>query len=223
VKRYALLLATVTLAALMILAGHRTHIAARAMREVAPGPAVKLIVPPDPEAGLSTPIPEQLPSFTLADRNGRATPISTWSGKSLILNFWATWCAPCRHEMPLLQTLSRDWETQDFRVIGVAVDQRENVIAFADSLGIAYPLLVGEEDALDVAAKLGVTSPAFPFTVFTDRRGQIIALYLGELHKEQTNLILSVVVQVNRDQLGVGEAQHRIAEGLAKLKAASSV
>jgi thiol-disulfide isomerase/thioredoxin len=223
VKRYALLLATVVLAALMIFAGHRAHVAALAMREVTPAPALKLMAPPDPEVGLSTPIPEQLPPFTLSDRNGRATPVSTWSGKSLILNFWATWCAPCRREMPLLQTLSRDWAAQDFRVIGIAVDQRENVVAFADSLGIAYPLLVGEEDALDVAAKLGVTSPAFPFTVFTDRRGQIVALYLGELHKAQTNLILSVVVQVNRDQLTVGEARHRIAEALAKLKATSSV
>jgi thiol-disulfide isomerase/thioredoxin len=223
VKRYALLLATVTLAALMIVAGHRAHIAALAMREVMPGPAVKLIAPPDPEAGLSTPIPEKLPSFTLADRNGRPTPISTWSGKSLILNFWATWCAPCRREMPLLQTLSRDWAAQDFRVIGIAVDQRDSVNAFADSLGIAYPLLVGEEDALEVAAKLGVTAPAFPFTVFTDRRGQIVALYLGELHKEQTDLILSAVEQVNRDQLGLEEAQRRIAEGLAKLKAATTI
>jgi thiol-disulfide isomerase/thioredoxin len=223
VKRYLLLLATLALAGLMIIAGHRAHLASLAARAVAPGPAVKLLMPADPEVGLSTVIPEKLPAFTLADRNGHATPISTWSGKSLILNFWATWCAPCRHEMPLLQTLARDWAAQDFRVVGVAVDQRDHVLAFADSLGIAYPLLIGEGDALDVAAKLGVTSPAFPFTVFTDRRGQIVALYLGELHQAEANLILSVVLELNHDQLGLDEAQHRIADGLAELKAASTV
>jgi peroxiredoxin len=172
---------------------------------------------------LTTPIPEQLPAFSLKDRNGTATPISKWHGKSLIINFWATWCAPCRREMPLLQSLDRDWKSQDFRVIGIAVDQHDSVVAFADALGIAYPLLIGEEDALEVAAQLGVTSPAFPFTVFTDRQGQIVALYLGELHKAQTDLILSVVSQVNRRALALDEARQRIADGLAKLKATTSV
>jgi thiol-disulfide isomerase/thioredoxin len=223
VRRYALLLATVAIAALMIWAGHRAHLAMLRVHREFPPPAASALAPPDLEAGLATPIPEQLPAFSLKDRDGHATPISKWRGKSLIINFWATWCAPCRREMPLLQTLDRDWGSQDFRVIGIAVDQHDSVVAFADSLGVGYPLLIGEEDALDVAAKLGVTSPAFPFTVFTDLHGQIVALYLGELHKEQTDLILSVVSQVNRHAVALDEARQRIADGLAKLKAATSV
>jgi thiol-disulfide isomerase/thioredoxin len=221
VKQYTLLLATVSIAALMIWAGHRAHVAMLAVPREAP--AVSPLAPPDLEAGLATPVPEQLPPFTLADRYGRPTPISTWHGKSLILNFWATWCAPCQREMPLLQSLDREWAARNFRVIGVAVDQRDSVVAFADSLGIGYPLLIGEEDALDVAAKLGVTSPAFPFTVFTDRQGRIVALYLGELHKAQTDLILSIVLQVDQQGLSLDEARHRIADGIAKLRAATSV
>jgi thiol-disulfide isomerase/thioredoxin len=223
VKRYTLLLATVAIAALTIWAGHRTHVALLGAHQVLPPRAVSALTPPELEAGLTVPIPEQLPAFSLKDRDGRATPISKWRGKSLIINFWATWCAPCRREMPLLQALDRDWAAQDFRVIGIAVDQHDSVVDFADSLGIGYPLLIGEQDALDVAAKLGVTSPAFPFTVFTDRHAQIVALYVGELHKEQTDLILSVVSQVNRHTLAPDEARQRIADGLAKLKANSSV
>lgn len=222
-RRYALLLATVSIAALMIWAGHRAHVATLAVRQELPAPVASLLAPPDLEAGLATPIPEQLPSFALADRNGHTTPISAWHGKSLIINFWATWCAPCRREMPLLQSLDREWASGDFRVIGIAVDQRDSVVAFADSLGIGYPLLIGAEDALDVAAKLGVTAPAFPFTVFTDRQGRIVALYLGELHKAQTDLILSVVTQVNQHGLSLDEARQRIAEGIAKLRALTSV
>jgi thiol-disulfide isomerase/thioredoxin len=223
VKQYALLLATVSMAALMIWAGHFAHVATLGVPQRLPAPAASPLWPPDLEAGLATPVPEQLPSFTLADRHGHATPISTWRGKSLIINFWATWCAPCQREMPLLQTLDREWDARNFRVIGIAVDQRDSVIAFADSLGIGYPLLIGEEDALEVAAKLGVTSPAFPFTVFTDRQGQIVALYLGELHKAQTDLILSIVSQVNQHGLSLSEARHRIADGIAKLQATTSV
>jgi thiol-disulfide isomerase/thioredoxin len=223
VKQYVLLLATVSIAALMIWAGHRAHVAMLSVPQRLPSPAPIPLSPPDLEAGLATPVPEQLPPFTLSDRNGRATPISMWRGKSLIINFWATWCAPCQREMPLLQSLDREWAAQDFRVIGIAVDQRDSVIAFADSLGIGYPLLIGEEDALDVAAKLGVTSPAFPFTVFTDRQGQIVALYLGELHKAQTDLILSIVSQVNQHGLRLDQARHRIAEGIARLQAITSV
>ena len=74
-----------------------------------------------------------------------------------------------------------------------------------------------------MAAQLGVTSPAFPFTVFTDRQGQIVALYLGELHKAQTDLILSAVSQVNRRALSLDAARQRIADGLAKLKATTSI
>ena len=77
-------------------------------------------------------------------------------------------------------------------VIGIAVDDRDTVLAYADELKIAYPLLIGEQDALDAAAAFGVESPAFPFTVFTDRRGEVVALYVGELHKPQADLILSV-------------------------------
>ena len=222
-KRYALLLATVAIAALMIWAGHQAHLAALNSHPQSPPPAVSLLAPPDLEAGLTTPIPALLPAFSLKDRNGNATPISKWRGKSLVINFWATWCAPCRREMPLLQSLDREWASQDFRVIGIAVDQHDSVVAFADSLGIAYPLLIGDEDALDVAAQLGVTSPAFPFTVFTDRQGQIVALYLGELHKAQTDLILSAVSQVNRRALSLDAARQRIADGLAKLKATTSI
>ncbi len=174
-------------------------------------------------AAHALPIPEQLPAFALMDRDGRATPISTWRGKSLIINFWAAWCAPCRRETPLLQALDRDWSGRDFRVIGIAVDRRDRVLAYADAARIAYPLLIGDQDALDVASALGVTSPGFPFSVFTDRRGQIVALYLGELHKAQADFILSVVLRVNEDRTTLPDARREIAEGLAKRRATSRV
>ncbi len=224
-RRYAALLAAGVLIVAAVWAGHAAREARLAGRAppplpLAPAPAAE---PWDPGFPPARNIPEHLPAFTLADLDGRATAIAAWEGKSLIINFWATWCAPCRREMPLLQGLARDWSGRNFTVVGIAVDHREQVQAYARAMQISYPLLVGDQDALDVATALGVTTAAFPFTVFTDRHGLIVALYMGELHAPQTDLILGVVEEVNRGHLSLAAARERITEGLAKQRKDATV
>ena len=163
-------------------------------------------------------IPERLPAFTLADSHGRPTSINSWPGKSLIINFWATWCEPCRREIPLLKSVAAEWSGRDFEVIGIAVDHPDKVASFAAEFAIHYPLLVGEQDALDAAAALGMETPAFPFTVFTDRQRHVVALYLGELHPPQADLILSVVQRLNRGTLDLPAAREAIDAGLAGMQ-----
>ncbi|MDP8984801.1 MAG: TlpA family protein disulfide reductase [Pseudomonadota bacterium] len=184
---------------------------------VTPSDIAELAAPGEAPLPPPAKIPQRLPDFSLADTAGNPTPISKWHDKSLILNFWATWCAPCRREIPLLQSLLREWGARDVEVVGVAVDHRDQVLAYADEFKVTYPLLVGEQDALDVAAAFGMESPVFPFTVFTDRRGDVVTLYIGELHQAQANLILSVVQQLNQDQLPLAQARHSIEEGLRSL------
>jgi thiol-disulfide isomerase/thioredoxin len=162
-------------------------------------------------------IPDALPAFSLNDLTGRSTPINTWAGKSLVINFWATWCAPCRREIPLLNTLAGEWAAHDVAVVGIAVDHRDKVLQFRDQFKIGYPLLIGEQDALDVAAKFGLASPAFPFTVFTDRRGEVVALFVGELHRPQADLIMSTVQNLDKGAVRLGEARQQIAAGLDAL------
>jgi thiol-disulfide isomerase/thioredoxin len=171
------------------------------------------------EAAVPAPahMPDRLPNFTLAGADGKPTPISAWAGKSLLLNFWATWCAPCRREIPLLETLRSDWRAKGFEVIGIAVDHRSEVLEFARRMHVDYPVLIGEEDALDVAAALGFDSPAFPFTVFTDGRGRIVALFVGELHPAAAELILDAVQRVNSGQLQIEAARSAISAGLKDL------
>jgi len=166
-------------------------------------------------------IPERLPDFSLPGRDGNSTSIKAWDGKSLIINFWATWCAPCRREIPLLRALHSDWAGRGVAVVGIAVDHRDKVLAYADELKINYPVLIGEQDALDAAAAFGVASPVFPFTVFTDRRGEVVALYLGELHRSEADLILKVVETLNQNQVALPEARRSIAEGLQALRSAT--
>jgi thiol-disulfide isomerase/thioredoxin len=163
-------------------------------------------------------IPDRLPQFSLADRAGKATSIASFGGKSLIINFWATWCAPCRSEIPLLEALHSEWAGREVSVVGIAVDYRDKVLEFADRFKIGYPLLIGEQDALDAAAAFGLESPVFPFTVFTDRRGEVVALFVGELHRPQAELILSQVQNLNKDLVQLPAARRAIAEGLDALK-----
>jgi thiol-disulfide isomerase/thioredoxin len=173
-----------------------------------------------PSAGALPPakIPKRLPQFSLGDRSGKATAISVFAGKSLVINFWATWCAPCRSEIPLLQALNTEWAGRDVSVVGIAVDYRDKVLEYADRLKISYPLLIGEQDALDVAATFGVDSPVFPFTVFTDRRGEVVTLFVGELHRPQAELILATVHDLDKGLIELPAARQAIVDGLQALK-----
>jgi thiol-disulfide isomerase/thioredoxin len=194
---------------------HRAYgIAVPAGTASAPNPSDSLAS----ETGVPHPVvPARLPEFSLKDLTGKSTPISAWSGKSLVINFWATWCAPCRREIPLLKTLAAEWAGRDLEVVGIAVDYRDKVQDFAGRFKIDYPVLIGDQDALDVAAKFDMSAPAFPFTVFTDRRGEVVALFVGELHRPQVDFILSEVQDLNQDRIQLPEARRAITEGLQAL------
>jgi len=170
---------------------------------------------------MPTHIPDRLPDFSLADSHGVRTSIHRWDGRALIVNFWATWCEPCRREIPLLESLASRWRDRGMTVVGIAVDERPQVLSFARAYKIDYPLLIGEDDALAVVNQLGFDSPGFPFTVFTDRRGEVVALYLGELHPAQAQVILSGVQTVDDGGVSLTDARHTIRARLAALSSAA--
>jgi len=209
----------ITIAALAGIAGAAGYYFVVKPRTVAP--AVVEAPAPAPEAAEPAPaskLAAVIPEFKLADQDGAMRSLrDDWKGKALIVNFWATWCAPCRREIPLLNKLAADHAGENFQVIGVAIDFRDKVLAYAKETKIDYPLLIGEQDALDAAAAFGVDAVGMPFTIFTDTSGRVIALHMGELTADEANIILAAVRNVNEGRLDPAQARTAITAALAAL------
>ena len=171
-----------------------------------------------PSQNAPRPIPTQVPNITLADPGGVKHALSEWKGRPLLINFWATWCAPCRREIPLLKTLRHERAQDGVEVVGIAVDFRDAVQHYARQMSIDYPVLVGEQDGLDAIAAFGMDT-VFPFTVFVDSRGRIVTLKVGELHADEARFILDRVKGIDSGRLDLTAAKKEIADGIAALAA----
>jgi thiol-disulfide isomerase/thioredoxin len=210
----------------MLKMGRRARWAIVALIALAAGVAAFLVSrqllapepPPPPEPMRPAVIPEYRPDVTLADRDGQPRALSDWNGTPLIINFWATWCAPCRREIPMLNALARDEADAGFAVIGIAIDFREDVLHYLQKTPIDYTVLIGEQDGMDAARAFGIESLGLPFTAFTDRQGRIATIHVGELRRPQAEAILSAVKAVDAGQIDLQAARHRIREDLAKIE-----
>jgi peroxiredoxin len=121
----------------------------------------------------------KLLALSLPDTSGRQQSLDQWRGKVLVVNFWATWCEPCRKEMPEFVVAQRELGTRGLQFVGIAVDQKEKVEQFAKDLDLNYPALIGGYDAVDISKSLGNDLSALPFTVIIDRKGHVARTQLG--------------------------------------------
>jgi thiol-disulfide isomerase/thioredoxin len=153
------------------------------------------------------------PSFTLPSIGGINRELSEWDGTMRILNFWATWCAPCRREIPLLKAFQDEHSINGFQVIGIAVDFPEPVAHYAETAEFNYPILVGEQDAMAVAESSGVEFIGLPFTMFIASDGELLGSYIGELHQSHLDTVVDVMIRVDRSEISAADARTEL-EGL---------
>ncbi len=130
------------------------------------------------------------PAFELTDLDGKLRNIDEWNGKVILVNFWATWCPPCKKEMPAFMEIHEQYKEQGFDIIGVALDDRESVQNFVDTLGVDYPIMPASHQGLDLSRAYGNRIGALPFSVFIDRDGIIKLTHAGELSKKQVEDII---------------------------------
>ena len=133
---------------------------------------------------------EQIYATRYADLQGQSQALRNWRGKILVLNFWATWCPPCREEIPDFVQVDTAYRGKNVAIVGIALDGQEAVQDFAREFGIHYPLLLGGAEAYDFAARLGNTSKGIPFTVILDPQGKISYLGVGAVRKQELEKVL---------------------------------
>ena len=150
-------------------------------------------------------------SFTLNDIDGNPREFSEWAGRPRLLNFWATWCAPCRREIPLLKTFQSEQAEDGILVMGIAVDFPDDVRAYAEAAEFNYPILVGEQDAMAVAESSGIDFIAMPFTMIVARDGRYLGAYLGELHRQQLDDIAGVLARLDDGAIDADAAAAELA------------
>lgn len=127
------------------------------------------------------------------DLNGRPRQLNEWRGRVVVLNFWATWCAPCREEIPMFIAARSEYASYGVEIIGIGIDQADKIAEFAAQMKIDYPLLVADAAAMDMMRQLGNRAAGLPFTVIVDRAGNPVAHKLGALRRDELDRMLSAV------------------------------
>lgn len=139
----------------------------------------------------SGPDASALLALALPDVEGREQALIQWKGKVLVVNFWATWCAPCREEMPEFIRAQGELGGKGLQFVGIAVDQADKVRQFSGEIGLNYPALIGGYGAMELSKSLGNKLMALPFTVVINRDGTVAHTQLGPLREAKLRAIVS--------------------------------
>jgi len=134
-------------------------------------------------AGIAQAGQQKAPELSLKDINGRTVTLSDFSGKVVLLNFWATWCVPCRTEIPDLVKKQREYQSQGLRIVGITYPPADGseVRRFVRELKIKYPVVIGSKETKQAFT----TSDTLPLTVIIDREGKIRGVIEGIMYRDE--------------------------------------
>lgn len=127
----------------------------------------------------------RLSKASLRDLSGNSHHLTEWKGKVLVVNFWATWCEPCREEIPALAKIQSKFEANGLQIVGIAIDSADKVLDFSKKYGINYAVLLGSTETLDLLRGLGNNAGGLPFTLVLDRAGKMKTTRLGGISESE--------------------------------------
>jgi len=126
-----------------------------------------------------------LDQINLLDLDGNKQSLSQWQGKVLLVNFWATWCPPCREEIPVFLSLRKKFSSDGFEIVGISIDDANKVKQYRRSMQIDYPLLDGEQSGMPLMVSLGNPTGGLPFSVLYDRSGDVVQIKTGPYGQQE--------------------------------------
>jgi len=124
------------------------------------------------------------PAFSVSNIKGGQLSLEDYKGKVVLVNFWATWCAPCKEEIPGFVEVYNDLSNKGFVVLGIALDEKDLVSEFSKKLNITYPIGYGDDDVAKVNEAYGNTLGALPYNVILDKQHNIVYTQPGPIPKE---------------------------------------
>ncbi len=133
-------------------------------------------------------------ALNLPGVNGEPVTVSQWRGQPMVVNFWATWCAPCIEEMPELSALQQQFAPDRLQVVGIGIDSPENIERFSQARPVAYPLLVSGAGGSELSRRFGNDAGGLPYTVVIDRSGRVTQRIIGRFKLEHLREAIQAVV-----------------------------
>ena len=127
--------------------------------------------------------------------DGAPASLMAYRGRILVVNYWATWCAPCREEIPLFVRLQREYAAKNVQFVGISIDQADKVREFAKEFKVDYPLVVGGMDAMDLSREAGNKAGVLPYTVVMDPEDRIVAHLVGGTSEERMRATLKPLLK----------------------------
>jgi thiol-disulfide isomerase/thioredoxin len=149
-------------------------------------------------------------AFEMPDLEGNMRALSEWEGDARLVNFWATWCEPCRREIPLLKQVQAQKAEKGLQIIGIAVEYPEDVLPYAEQAEFNYPILVGQQEAMEAAEQSGVEFIGLPFTMVISAAGDLVNVHSGEIKVEHIDRIVEVMQELGSGAVTLQQAREAL-------------